>query len=173
MPGEERHRALRPCRLCLSCPHPMLRREVTHERGNVTGPLSQRRQGNGNDIQPEEQVLAECPLMNATPEILVRSREDTDVDANGLASTHSLDLLRFDRAQQLRLCFRAEVADFVKEQRSGVSEFETPDPPLRCARERASLVAEHFTLDEIAGNGRAVHADERTLSARAGPVNRR
>ena len=68
-----------------------------------------------NHVQPEEQVLAERAVGDRAREILVRRRDDAHVDADRLAAADALDLLRLDRAQQLRLRLGAQVADLVEE----------------------------------------------------------
>ena len=66
-----------------------------------------------------------------------------------------------------------QIADFVKEQRPRVREFEAADAPVRRPGKRAPLVAEHLALHEIARNRGAVHPHERTLAARTRDVQPR
>src|SRR6185369_9760553 len=104
---------------------------------------------------------------------VVRRRKNSHVDLDRLSAADALDLLRFDRTQKLCLRLRAEIADFVEQQRAGVRELEPSETPLGGAGKCAALMPEHFTLDQVARNRRAVDAHERPLAPRALRVNRR
>ena len=71
-----------------------------------------------------------------------------------------------------RLGVERHVADLVEEDRPLVRRLEAADPPCVGARERALLVSEELTLDEISADRRAVDRDERTARARARLVDR-
>src|SRR3954470_4159298 len=141
--------------------------------GDVAGPLTQRGQRNRNDVEPEVEILPERTLRDRLREILVRGSEDAHVDLDLLAPANALDFSRFDRAQQLRLRFRTEVADFIEKKRSCVRELESPDASIGGSREGTLLVSEHLALDEILRDRCAVHADERSVATRALRVYRR
>src|SRR5207247_8687493 len=51
-------------------------------------------------------------------------------------------------------------------------ELEAPAPPRRGAGERPALVAEELGLDQLVGDGGAVHLDERLCAARGQRVDR-
>ena len=76
------------------------------------------------------------------------------------------DLAFLDRAQQLGLQVRLEVADLVEEQRAAVGQLELADALLDRAGERALFVAEQRALDQLARNRRDVDGDERRLGVR-------
>src|SRR5947207_5110441 len=91
---------------------------MTYERWYVARPLAKRRNRNRNDVQTKEEIFAERALVHASSEILVRRRKDAHIDSNRLSSTDALDLFSLDRPEQLRLCFRSQVADLVEQQRA-------------------------------------------------------
>ena len=147
--------------------------EVRHERRDVVRALAQRRNFQRDHIQAEQEILAEPALGDGTRQVAVRRRDDPYVDADRLRTSHPLDLLRLDRAQELGLCLGAEVSHLVEEERPGVRELEPADSPIRRAGERALLVPEHLALHEIARDRRAVHAHEWAVAPRALRMNRR
>src|SRR5688500_19509833 len=146
-------------------------REMSHQLRNVTRVLAERRDRERNHIEPEEEILAQTTVADRATQILVRRRHDAYVHTNRFPASDALDLARLDCAKELRLCLRAEVPDLVQEERAFVRQFEPTDAPLRGSRERALLVPEHLALDEIARDGGAVHADERTVLARPARVD--
>ena len=156
---------LRPLRRRLARPAPVERREVRDERCDVAGALAQRRDHHRDHIDPEEEVLAESSLAHLAREIAIARGEDPHIHLDRLPAAHALDLPRLDRAQQLGLRLRRELADLVEQERAGVRELEPPDPPVGRAGERAPLVTEHLALQEIARDRRAIHPYERLVPA--------
>ncbi len=116
---------------------------MPHERRDVVRTLAKRRYRERDDVEPEVQILPERAVGNRAREILVRGREDANIDADRLAATDSLDLARLDRPQKLRLRLGAEVADLVEQQRTTVGQLEASDPTLGRSGERTALVTEH------------------------------
>jgi hypothetical protein len=119
------------------------------------------------DVQPEPQVFAELAVLDGAPQILVRGRDDADVHGDGFLTSQPFDHAALQRAQQLGLGLRAEIADLVQEQRTPIGELEASLPPLGGAGERAALVAKQLRLDQVAWQGGAVDADEPARGARA------
>jgi hypothetical protein len=68
------------------------------------------------------------------------------------------------RSQHLGLRLEAHVADLIEEDRAAVGQLEPPAAPRVGAREGPLLVAEQLRFDQLLGNGRAVHLDERALA---------
>src|SRR5436190_9978338 len=107
--------------------------EELREHRDVAVTLAQRRNGNGKHRQPEEQVLAELPRGNGRLEMLVRRRDDADVDMEETRAADALELLLLERAQDLGLQRERQLADFVEEQRPAMRELELPRLPIRRA----------------------------------------
>src|SRR5690606_24117787 len=93
-------------------------------------------------------------------EVLVRGRDDADVDGDGAVAADAGDPALLERAEHLRLRVEAHVPDLVEEERPAVGLLELPDPLLRGAGEAPLLVAEQLGLDELARDGGAVDLDD-------------
>src|SRR5688500_5126747 len=169
---EQLERARAPGRRGTSTPRSIECREMPDELRDVIGPLAERRDVHRDEVEAKEEILAEAAVGDGALEIVIRRGEDAHVHLTGLAPTDALDLLRLDGAQQLRLRLRAEVTDLIEEPRSLMGELEASDTPVGRSREGPSFMAEHLAFDEIAGNGRGVHAHERLVLAGAARVNR-
>jgi hypothetical protein len=64
------------------------------------------------------------------------------------------------------------VTDLVEKKRTAISKFEKPGLRDRRARERALLVTEQLTLEQLLGNRGAIDVDERRAAPRAVVVDR-
>jgi hypothetical protein len=133
---------------------------VLRQQGHVVAALAQRRQVQGDHVQAEEQVLAEPAGRDLGAQVLVGGGQDAHVHRDRLAAADALDLARLQRAQQLGLRLRPQVADLVQEERAPAGQLEAAAPPLRRAGEGAPLVAEQLRLHQVARDGRAVEPHE-------------
>jgi hypothetical protein len=68
----------------------------------------------------------------------------------GLAATQTFELLLLQDAQKFWLQLKRKVANFVKKQSPTVSGLKVPSGLVNGARVCTALVAEEFTLDQIA-----------------------
>ena len=82
---------------------------------DVVASLAQWRNRERNYLQPEVQILAKRSGAHRTLKVVVRRRNDPHVGANDFVPADSLDLLCFDRAEQLGLRIGPKIADFIKE----------------------------------------------------------
>ena len=87
-------------------------------------------------------------------------RDQADVDAHRRAGANRIHLAVLHRPQQLYLHVARQVADLVKEQRSGMRLDELAGMLLGGTGEGALLVAEQDAFDERLRDGAAVHRDE-------------
>ena len=126
-----------------------------------------RRQAQRNDVQPEEQVLAELALLNEVAKVAMRRGDDAHVgaDCGAAADGHVFALLQDTKQPRLRL--HRHVADLVEEQGAALGLLEASGLTVDRAGEGALLVTEQLRFDELAGNRRHVDGDERTLAAPA------
>src|SRR5512141_980387 len=95
-------------------------REIIDEKRDVLFPLAQGRRIQRDDVQAEEEVLPEPPLLDLLPEVLVGRGDDPDVDLGDLARADLLDLAFLEDAEDLGLRPEAHVADLVEEDRAAV-----------------------------------------------------
>ena len=80
------------------------------------------------DVQAVEQVRAELPLGDHLRQVTVRRGDEPHIHLDRLAAAEPLELLLLKHAQQLRLQFLRDIADFVEEQRPAVGQFEFDRP---------------------------------------------
>ena len=137
------------------------------QRGNILRPLAQRENVQRQDVEPEQQVLAELSVLGRFGEVLVGGRDDAYVHRDRSLTPEPLDHAGLEHAQQLRLGLEAQVAHLVQEQRAAIGQLEAAHAPLGSARERAALVPEHLGLHQILRDGGAVHTHEPLRRARA------
>src|SRR5678809_1813851 len=135
---------------------------MSDERRDVSRAFPQRRNRDGDHVQPKEQIVAKGAFAGRANEVLVSRGHDPHVHANRLPPADALDLARLDRAQELGLGLGAEVAHLVEEECAAVRQLEAPDTTVGRAGERAALVTEHLALDEIAWNLSLIHIFEPT-----------
>src|SRR5262249_22974911 len=117
------------------------------------------------------EVFAKTARGHVRAEVTVRGGDDADVDRARGVIADALVLAFLQDAEKLRLKIEREVTDLVEEDRSVRGELEASGPIARGARERAAYMPEELALEHLAGDGAAVHLDERAVRASAAPVD--
>src|SRR5581483_11143821 len=145
--------------------------EELGQLGDVLAPLAQRGQPDRDDVDPVVEILAEPPLLHRALEIHVGGRDQPERRLDWLGAANALDLPLLDRAQELRLQIEPQVADLVEEQRAIRRQLELPELLAVRAGEGPALVAEERALDQLAGDRREVHGDERRVRIAGLPVD--
>jgi hypothetical protein len=142
------------------------------ERRDVLRAIAQRGYCDRHHVETVEEILPEGPGRKPVPEILVRGREDPNIDA-GLDSrtAQPLDLPRFQEAKEKALHAQAHLADFVQEHGAAVSHLETARSVTVRSREAPTLVSEEFRLEQAVGEGRTVDCDQRIRPPAAARVD--
>ena len=123
--------------------------EILRQLDHVGRPLAQRRDFQIDDVEPEQQVLAEAAVAHRLGEIAVGGGDDADVDRHRPRAADAVDDALLDRAQQLGLQPHVHLGDFVEQQRAAVGLLEFADPPRHRAGEGALLVAEQFGFEQL------------------------
>ena len=149
-----------------------------------SGAIAQRRQGDGEDVQPVEEIAPELPARHHLRKVAVRRRDDPDVDLHGLASRPRRSNSRScstRRSFDLRL--RAGARRPRRETAFPVGELEAPDlrrwtapvnAPFSCpnsslSRSPAEIAAQFtFTSGRSRRGLRFVNGPRDQLLARAG-----
>ncbi len=128
-----------------------------------TSSLRSRKGGDmdGNDVEAEEEVLAEFLALDAFFEMAVGGGDDADIHLDGAVAADAFEFALLQHAQQLGLDLRGNFADFVEQDGAVVGEFKAAFAFGDRAGERAFFVAEEFAFDEVFGNGGAIELDER------------
>ena len=117
-----------------------------------------------DDVQAEEQVLAELAVGDRLLEVAVGGGDDADVDADVLLAAEARELAVLQHLQELGLQREAHVADLVEEHRAVVGELELARLLLDGAGEGAALEAEQLRLEQLGRQRGAVHLDERLVA---------
>jgi hypothetical protein len=99
---------------------------VIREQDDVGSPLAQRRQMDGEDVQPVIEVSTEASLLHVASQIPIRRRHDPDVSPEHSVPSDPLELTLLQDAQQPDLNRRREVPDFVEEDRAAFGPLEPP-----------------------------------------------
>ena len=126
--------------------------------------VSQGRQVDPHNVDSIVQVRSKSTGLHLGFEITGRRRDDSDVHLAGLRLTHPPDLSLLQGAQELDLQRLRQLPDFVEKQSSPVCFLEQSRPIVRSTRERSLYMSEKFRLEEILGNGTAIHRHECTAS---------
>ena len=139
--------------------------EILRQLDDVGRALAQRRDLQVDDVEAEQQILAEFALAHGVGEIAVGRGDDADVDRHRLAAADAVDDALLDRAQQFRLQPHVHFGDFVEQQRAAVRLLELADAAGERAGEGALLVAEQLGFQQVFRDRRAIDRDERFLGA--------
>jgi hypothetical protein len=86
-------------------------------------------------------------------EVAIGRCHQTHIHADCPRAPEALEFLLLQSAEQLRLEFERDVADFVEKQGPAIREFETANPLRNRAGESALLVTKQFALKKPRRNG--------------------
>jgi hypothetical protein len=146
--------------------------EMQDQRRDILGPLSQRWDQDGKDVEAIEQILAEVAGSDLLFQIAVGGGDEAQVDADGAGSSHALELQILEDPQELRLQLGRDLSDFVEEDRPLIGELEAAHPLGDGSGEGPLLVSEQLAFEEPGGDGGAVDLHERSIAPSAQAVNR-
>ena len=127
---------------------------MLREQFDVLAARAQRRLVDLQHAQPVIQVRAEPPFDHRGLHVDVRRRDDAHIHRRRAMTAQALHLAFLQEAQQARLAFERQIADFIEEQRAAVGRLDAADLALVRARERAALVAEKLRLQQMRGESR-------------------
>ena len=146
--------------------------EMIDEERNILAALTQRRDGQVDDVQPVEQVLPERALHDHVAQVAIGRRDDPHVDApDGTVRADLLDLAGLHEPQQQALHPKRHLGHFVEEHRPAVGDLELALLVAIGAGEAALHVAEELGLEERLRKARAVHRDHGPSDPRATRVD--
>src|SRR5207244_10912833 len=125
-----------------------------------------------HDVEAVPEILAEAARRDRRLQILIGRRDQPDVHLDRPRAADALELVVLERAQQLRLQRRRELADLVEEDGPPFRNLELAFLQRERAGERAFLVSEELALEKRFGERGGVARDEGTRRARAVLVHR-
>ena len=134
---------------------------MVNQRNDILPALPQRRNVEGNQVEPVIQIPAERPLLHHLFKVAVRSGDDTHIDGNGARIAHTLDDLAIQYPEELYLRRQRQLADFVEKEGSPVGTLEIAAPPGLRPGERPFFIAEKFALQQCGSDGAAIHPHKR------------
>ncbi len=162
---------------CAAIPEDLLESELFgHERGAFTGAVARKvgrfERAHGGTLFLDEigdmSLVLQAKILRALQEREIErvgGEERIPLDVRVVAATHRdlhpLDLALLQRAEDLGLQHQAHVPDLVQEERAPVRALEAPHLAGDRAGEGAPLMPEQLALQQVFGNGRAVHRHER------------
>ena len=110
---------------------------IDQER-NVLAPLTERRQPNREDVDSIVEVSSKTTGCDLGLEVATSGGDQSDIGSNGLAPSHTLELLLLQDTQELDLDFGRQLADLVQKERAVIGQLEATNPALKRSRERDS-----------------------------------
>ena len=144
--------------------------EVPDQHGDVLGPLPKRRDPDRDHVEPMEEIFAECAPVDQVVQVLVGRGDDSHVHRHRSRPAHRGNVAALECSEDLGLRRERHVSDLVEEERPLVRLLELPHPVGHRSRKGALYVAEEFGLDQLGGDGGAVHLDKQLLPAGRAPV---
>jgi tRNA A-37 threonylcarbamoyl transferase component Bud32/tetratricopeptide (TPR) repeat protein len=138
---------------------------------DVAGPLAQRRKPQRDHIQAVVEVAAETSLGDQGGEVAVGGGGQPQVDTDRPRAADALELALLQHAQQLGLQHLWQFANLVQKERAAFGQFDLASLLRKGSRERAALVPEKFSFQQILSDSRTVYGYERPSRAAAARVD--
>src|SRR5207245_8304766 len=146
-------------------------KQILDDQRYVLDPFTERRDMEGKDIEPVEQVLAELPLDDERLQILVGGADDPDVHLDVLVPTHPLEFPFLQDPQELHLHGRRDLADLIQEERAAVGLLELSLLLHRGPGKGAPLVPEELRFQQGLRQRAAIDREEPSGPPRTEPVD--
>src|SRR5579883_3442470 len=148
------------------------RQGIISEKVDIVAALPQRRELDGEHIQPEIEIRTKPPAGDQFLQIGVGGGDHSDVGLDCFGAAHPLKTLLLKNAQKLDLSEQRQFADFIEKDSTAVALLELADPFAVCSCKRSFLVAEEFAFEQGFRNGAAIHGEEWLLGASAVLIDR-
>src|SRR5262249_45932867 len=149
----------------------MLGCEMPYELWNIVYTVPQRRQLDRKHVQPIIKVAPEFPCSHHFREVSMRCGNEPDIGLDCAIRAESFELSLLQCTEQFGLQLHRDIADFIEEERSAISQFQAADLLRNCARECTALVTEKFALQQAGGNRRAIELHEGLMLSVASVVD--
>ena len=136
------------------------------QQRNVGRTLAQGGQLDRDDVETPKEISAKAARGHVVLELAVGGCENAHVDALVDLVAHRSQDAVLDQTQQFGLHAQFHLADLVEQDGPAAGFGEAADAGGVGAGERASGVTEKLRLDQVGGDGGAVHRHERLLGSR-------
>src|SRR5262245_60001576 len=145
--------------------------KVAGNHRNITAALAQRRKVQPQHVEPEKEIRPELSVLYQAFKILIAGGYDPRPGWDETFRPDRPVSVLLQQAQQLRLCRDRQRSDFIEKQGPVAGERHQPLLVAMRVRERATRMAEHFALEQVLWQRRAVHGDKWEVAATAEVVN--
>ena len=94
-------------------------------------------------------IFAKPPILNISGDIAISRRDNAHVNSNGFCAAHPLKLPLLQKAEQLGLNLRQDIAELIEKDRSTMRQLHLTFFQLVRARKGPFFVAEQFALQKF------------------------
>jgi len=133
---------------------------------NIPAPLSQWRHGDGNHVEPVEEVRSEIARVDSLFQVAIRGGHYPDVNFDVFSPSQSANLTFLNHIEEFGLDGSRHMTNLIKEKGPMLGLFDQSVLPFLRVGISPLLGAKQFHLDKIRGNRGAVYLNEWTRSAR-------
>src|SRR5215813_56710 len=98
---------------------------MAREQRDVTQPVAQRGQSDGENVEAVKKVGAEFAFADQSLERLIGRGYDADFDTDALGAAQPLEDAGLQHAQEPPLYFQQDLADLIQKNRAAVGQFES------------------------------------------------
>ena len=124
---------------------------MSRQRQNVFGSLTQRRHCHLDHIEPEQEIFAKAPLLYLLFQVAMSGCNHPDIGPAGLIFSDPLELFFLQKAQQLGLQTRRDLAHFIEKQSPPLRTLDPTGLIAHCAGKRSACMSEQLTGKQIFG----------------------
>ena len=121
---------------------------------------------NLENVQAKEKIMTELPVRHAPRQVLMRGRQNTDLQGLCLGGADGQDFVKLQDAQELRLHRQRNVGHLVEKHGAAVGQGQQPRSRLCRASEGALCVAEQLALHKVRIERGNVNRQERVARDR-------
>ena len=127
--------------------------KMIDQRHDILAPVAQRRQFDRDDLDSIVQIAPEITSLDSLLQVLIRCRDQADIDFLRFIVADPRDFSLFQYSQQFDLCGYRHVADFVQKQRPAVGIFKGSDAIRHRIGVSPLYVAKKLAFHQVLGNG--------------------
>ncbi len=137
--------------------------KVLYQKRDILDSLPQRRDMDGNHVQPVEEFYPIFALVDFGMNILVGGRNNLDIQINRLVASDPLKLFLLKYTEQLHLHSGRYVANFVQKDGAPLGIFKFTDLGAGCTSKCSLFVTEQLGFQQGFGQRTTIYADKRSV----------
>src|SRR3954452_4808967 len=115
---------------------------MSYKQRDIALSFASRWQRDWKYVQSVIEVSSKPVLHDHSPEILIGRRHDPHIDSSGLRTHESFEFPLLKHAQELRLKFNRQFANFIEKERTSISGLKAPNPWSNGSSESAPFMPE-------------------------------